>query len=189
MRLTSYSVVPSRTIFSLKDAWSSSRSRPLAVGHFSSETSTTSSFGRRSASLPAPILKFCRSNAPLSFIEVGASKGSTGLGVAAAFEDGFLLAFSSNFLARSRWSSRGFSGSGFGADLCGSQPERRASRRRVDGAQVMIRHAGADFRDPRMLSAKLGPSGFFFFFFLFFFLFVGGGLPLKSLDTCGDIDQ
>ena len=35
-----------------------------------------------------------------------------------------------------------------------------------------------------MLSAKLGPSGFFFFFFLFFFLFVGGGLPLKSLDTC-----
>ena len=40
-----------------------------------------------------------------------------------------------------------------------------------------------------MLSAKLGPSGFFFFFFLFFFLFAGGGLPLKSLDTCVDIDR
>ena len=41
-----------------------------------------------------------------------------------------------------------------------------------------------------MLSAKDGPSGFFFFFFLVFFLFVcEGGLPLKSLDTCVDIDQ
>ena len=53
----------------------------------------------------------------------------------------------------------------------------------------MIRHAGADLRLPRMLSAKDGPSGFFFFFFLFFFLFAGGGLPLKSLDTCVDIDR
>ena len=54
----------------------------------------------------------------------------------------------------------------------------------------MIRHAGADLRLPRMLSAKLGPSGFFFFFFLFFFLFVeAGGLPLKSLETCADIDR
>ena len=81
-------------------------------------------------------------------IEVGASSGLTG--VAAAFDD-FRLAFSSSFLARARWSSRGFSGSGFGTDLCGSQPERRAN----DGVQVMIRHAGADLRLPRMLSAKL----------------------------------
>ena len=63
-------------------------------------------------------------------------------------------------------------------------------RCRVDGVQAMIRHAGADLRLPRILSAKDGPSGFFFFFFLFFFLlFAGGGLPLKSLETCVDIDQ
>ncbi len=53
----------------------------------------------------------------------------------------------------------------------------------------MIHHAGADLSDPRMLSAKEGPSLTFFFFFLFFFLFAGGGLPLKSLDTCGEINR
>ncbi len=115
----------------------------MAVAHFSRETSTTNSFGRRSASLPAPMRKFCRSNAPRSLIEVGASSGSTG--VAAAFDD-FLLAFSSNFLALARWSSSGFSGSGFGTDLCGSQPERRANG---DDAAVLAPSSGEERAPPR----------------------------------------
>ncbi len=145
MRLTSYSTVPSRTILSRNEAWSNSRSRPLAVAHFSRETSTTNSLGRRSASLPAPILKFCRSNAPRSLIEVGASKGSTGLGVADAFDD-FLFAFSRSFLALARWSSRGCSGSGVGTDVCGSQPERRANG---DDAAVLSLSSGEEPVTPR----------------------------------------